>query len=49
MKPSQFPAKGKKTGEGKGKTRRGEEAKDEEALSLFAFSACKNVRSCYCA
>lgn len=41
--------KGKKTGEGKGRTRRGEEAKDEEALSLFAFSACKNVGSCYCA
>ena len=38
-----------KDGGRKGKTRRGEEAKDEEALSLFAFSACKNVGSCYCA
>lgn len=38
-----------KDGGRKGKTRRGEEAKDEEALSLFAFSTCKNVGSCYCA
>ena len=44
-----IPSKGKKTGEGKGKMREGEEAKDEEAVSLFAFCACKNVGSCDCA
>ena len=48
MKPCQFPAKGKRRGR-KGKMREGEEAKDEEAVSLFAFCACKNVGSCDCA